>query len=190
MDAGTKIAETHPNNCKLQKAVREMQFTVSVAQRLLIERIGANRFECENASQQSVTESNAGKVDRNESNKKKRRTKLKEPVMSNVELINNVPNTSQSYSSSNSLPMDVGSTLQPTSIKSKIAKVETSNSSTQHRRRTKFENQALSNLKSVNRVLTRSAIRQTIETDKPAELRIKTRSQSAKNMANAKRICT
>lgn len=167
-----------------------MQFVVNVAQRLLIDRIGANRFECENASQQSSTESKAGKVERSESSKKNRQTKLKEPVKSNLKLINNVRTRSQSYSISNNLPIDVGSTLQPTSIKTKIVKVETSNSSTQQQKRTKFETQALSNLKSVNHVLTRSAIKQTIETEKPAAQRIRTRSQSAKNMANAKRICT
>lgn len=155
-----------------------MGFVFNVAERLLNERIGANGFECENYSQ---------------SNKNKSRINLKEPVISNLESINNISNRSESHSFELQpwigLPVDVDNSLQLSSNKSKVATAVMNNSPTQPQNGTgtQTENQVSSNLKNVNHVLTRSATRQTVGIGKPAPPTIKTRSQSTKNMTNVKR---
>lgn len=209
IEAGKLIAETHPNNVQLQKAVREMEFVFSMARPLCNDRVRENGFDVAESSQiHSSTESNIetiGKVVTNairsnskintvgqsESNQNKDTSQFNETIRSSQE-INHIRTRSQCQPISNNFPNDVGyKTSQPISIKSKIAKVGRSDLTIEQLRGTKSQDQALTNLETLNRNQTRSQIRKTSkinETDKPAAKRMRTRSQGAKKETNAKTL--
>lgn len=183
MEAGKSLAEQqHSDNIQLQKAIKEMDFVVDVAQRIVNDRLRMIK-----ESEHSSNESKAETVGQRKSNQNKQKTKFKESVVSNLEPFNGIRTRSQSCSSSISLPIRDGGTSQIIPINSNVVKVGRSDLPMQQQRGKRSKDQALSNLATVQR---RGRIGQSndeIETVKPAASRIRTRSQSA-NEQNAKKF--
>lgn len=164
MEAGKTIAENHPKNIQLQKAVREMEFVFSMAHRLVNDRLRENRFDFNNSSQTPQHETNQNKTCR---------SKFNESVASSQDLIachTRSSNRTRSQNRSNNCALDLGdTTFQPIPINSKIAEVGRSESTIEQPKRTEANSETLDGN----------------GTDKPS--RMKTRSQSVKKELNAKR---
>lgn len=167
-EAGKSIAENHPKNNRLQKAVKEMEFVSSMAQRLVNDRLRENGFDFGHSS---VTESEVEKIGQREPNH--------ESVAFNQDLIVchiRTRSQSQNQSISNNFAVDVVGTIsQPISIKSKIAKVGRNESTIEQPKRMESESETLNRTQSRSQIHTKAN-----GADKPAVRRMKTRSQSLK----------